>query len=156
MSIVQGHGCPNSRCVVGLSSLAGFSILIIFLCTFSGSIVAQQRDEKRVLLLFSEYGQRSKFLELFESSVRAYVKADITFDEAYVEGPYRLEEKDYQDSEAETLRRRFVGVKLDLIVAAGPPALLFTQQYRQTLFPVSRSFLRQSAVRSSKARPGGV
>ena len=134
MSIVEWHECPNTDGILSLTSLTWFSILIIFLCTFSGPIVAQQRDEKRVLLLFSEYGQRSAFLELFESSVRAHVSADITFDEAYLESPYRTEEKSYLDSVAETLRRRFAGMKVNLIVAAGPQALLFTEQYRDKMF----------------------
>ena len=128
-------GGSNSRCGVRLSSLAWLAIPPIVLCGLSGSLHAQQRDEKHVLLLFSEYGQRSTFLELFESSVRAQVRANITFDEAYLEGPYRVELNSYLDSEAETLHRRFEGRKLDLVVAAGPSALSFTEQYRDKTFP---------------------
>jgi PAS domain S-box-containing protein len=120
---------------VRLCSLAWLAIPVIVLCGLSGSLRAQQRDEKRVLLLFGEYGQRSTFFEPFESSVRAHVRANITFEEAYLEGPQRIEAKSYMDSEAETLHRRFEGVKLDLIVAAGPWALLFTEQYREKMFP---------------------
>ena len=67
---------------------------------------------------------------------------------------YRLEEKNYQDSEAGALRRRFVGVAR-IIVAAGPTALLFAAIPAGNCSPLSQSFW-QSAVRSSKARPGGV
>jgi PAS domain S-box-containing protein len=133
--VMEGHDCSNARCRVRFSSLVRFLILVIFLCTLSDSIVAQHRDEKRVLLLFSEYAQRREYVEVLESSVRAHVRAaDITFDEAYLEGPNHIDEKTYMDSEAETLRLRFAGVKVDLIVAAGPSALLFTQQYRETIF----------------------
>ena len=128
-------GCSNSRCGVRPCSLAWLAIPVIFLCGLSDSLRAQQRDEKHVLLLFGEYGQRGTFLELFESSVRAHVRANITFDEAYLEAPYHVGEKSYQDSEAETLHRRFEGAKLDLIVAAGPDALLFTERYRDKTFP---------------------
>ena len=117
-----------------VSLLAWCTVLVTFLCALPGCVVAQQRDQKRVLLLFSEYGQRSAFLQLFESPVRANVAADITFDEAYLEGPHRMKMESYEESEAETLRRRFAGTKLDLIVAAGPPALLFTVQYRDQIF----------------------
>ncbi len=128
-------GGSNSRCGVRLASLAWLAIPLIVLCGLSGSLHAQQRDEKNVLLLFGEYGQRGTFLELFESSVRAHVRANITFEEAYLEGSHRNEEKSYQDSEAETLHRRFEGEKLDLIVAAGPDALSFTERYRDKTFP---------------------
>jgi PAS domain S-box-containing protein len=119
---------------VRIGSLSRFTILVVVLSAFSFSLVAQQRNEKRVLLLFSEYKQRSDFLELFESSVRAHVRADITFDEAYWEGSY-IEEKSYEESEAETLRRRYAGLKLDLVVPIGPSAVLFAVQYHEITFP---------------------
>lgn len=115
-------------------SAAWFAILVIFLYSLPGSMNAQHRSQKRVLLLFSEYGQRNDFLEAFESSVRAHVKADITFDEAYLEGAGGGDES-YEKSEAETLHRRFANVKLDLVVAVGPTALLFAVKYREQMFP---------------------
>jgi PAS domain S-box-containing protein len=120
---------------VNLRTLALFAILVIFLCVFPSSALAQQHNEKRVLMLFSEYGQRTQFLEAFESSVRAQVKADITFDEAYLEGPERMENKPYLEGAAESLYRRFAGVKLDLVVSVGPWASSFAVDYREKMFP---------------------
>lgn len=125
----------RSLCVMGLRSLAWVAIVAILLCAFSGSIAAQQQNEKQVLLLFEEYGQRPDFLELFESSVRAHVKGDIRFHEAYLEGPHRMDEKAYLEAEADNLYRRYVGLKLDLVVAVGPFTLEFLQQYRGKIFP---------------------
>ena len=130
----ERRDCSNPRLMVSLRSHARLAILVLLLCAPSGSLVAQHRNEKRVLLLFSDYGQRTEFLELFESAVRAHVSGNITFDEAYLEGPHHIEEKSYLDSEAETLRLRFAGTKLDLIVAAGPAALRFTVEYRDRIF----------------------
>lgn len=134
-SDVRGCSYSNSHGRVSLRSPARCAILVIFLCVFPGSVAAQHQHEKRVLLVFSEYGQRTQFLEAFESSVRAQVKADITFDEAYLEAPHRIDEKHYLEGVAEALYRRFAGVKLDLVVAIAPPAVSFAVQYREKMFP---------------------
>ena len=122
-----------------LSSPTRFAILIALLCAFPSSTAAQQHNQKRVLLLFAEYQQRGKFLEAFESSVRGQVKADITFDEAYLEGPQVADlapvEKDYLEGFAQTVRRRFAGVKVDLIVTVGPWALVCASRYHEKMLP---------------------
>ena len=134
--LVKKHGASGTHRVAGFSSLVFlFAILAVLLSTFCHLADAQTRDKKRVLLLFSEYGQRGGFLEPFELSVRTHTWADITFEQSYLEGPHRLDEKSYQDSAAETLYRRFAGEKLDLVVPVGPSALLFTVQYRDRIFP---------------------
>ena len=126
---------PNLRLGTSLRSRAWLIFLFIFLCTFPFPLVAQQQNEKRVLMLFSEYAQRREFLQPFESSLQAKVKADITFDEAYLEAPYRMDEKHYMEGFAENLYRRFAGAKLDLVVAVSPPAVSFVLQYREKIFP---------------------
>jgi PAS domain S-box-containing protein len=118
------------------------AVLVVCLCAFPGSVAAQQHTAKRVLLLFSEYKQRTQFLHAFESSVQAQVNADIKFDEAYLEGrevpqssdPVE-EERDYLEGFAENLRRRFAGVKLDLLVPVGPWALICAERYHQKMLP---------------------
>jgi len=138
-AVVMWRSYANPRCGVNLRPPVWLAILVISLCSFPGSILAQQQNEKRVLLLFTEYQQRSQFLEAFESSVRAQVKADITFDEAYMEGPPQgsgpAEEKPYLKSVADTLHRRFTGLKLDLVVTVGPWALEFADKYHDKMFP---------------------
>jgi PAS domain S-box-containing protein len=131
---------PNSRCGMSLGSRAWLAILVMCLCGFPGSMAAQQVNEERVLLVFGEYKQRAQFLEAFESSVRAQVKADITFDEAYMEGPGPegpdfKDPKPYLEGVAGTLHRRFLGLKHDLVVAFGPWATSFVVQYRDKMFP---------------------
>ena len=69
-----------------------------------------------------------------ESTVRARVPGQINFYTASVENP-RFDEEGYRQSLAETLRRGYGGVKLDLIVAATYPVLEFALQYRDTMFP---------------------
>ena len=134
-SVVRERSYSNSHCGVNLRSPARFAILAILLCAFPGFIAAQQQNEKRVLLLFSEYKQRDLFLEAFESSARAQVKGDIRFDEAYLEGPEHEEDKHYLEGEAEALYRRFDGVQLDLVVTVGPWATRFGTEYHEKMFP---------------------
>jgi PAS domain S-box-containing protein len=69
-----------------------------------------------------------------ESTVRARVPGQINFFTASVENP-RFYEEGYQESLAETLRRGYSGVKLDLVVAATYSVLQFALQYRDTMFP---------------------
>jgi len=140
-AVVMWCSYCNSRCGVRLRSPAWIAILFLCLCSFPASTAAQQPDEKRVLLLFAEYKQRSQFLQAFESSVQAQVKADITFEEAYLEGPQGpqssdpRENKNYLEGFAENLRRRFAGVKLDLLVAVGPWALVCAERYHEKMLP---------------------
>ncbi len=119
----------------GILSPVGFAILVILLCAFSGSSQAEQPTRKNVLLLFSNFSQRSQFSESFESSVRQHVSGQIAFYEAYLEFPFDAEYESYLRSEAETFHRRYSGLKLDLVVVDGPPAFLFTLQYHAKMFP---------------------
>ncbi|HTC76917.1 MAG TPA: PAS domain S-box protein [Edaphobacter sp.] len=69
-----------------------------------------------------------------ESTVRARVPGQINFYTASVENP-RFDEEEYRQSLAETIRRGYSGVKLDLVVAATYQVLQFTMQYRDKMFP---------------------
>lgn len=132
---------PNWRLRTSSHSRAWLTFLFIFLCTFPVPLAAQQQNEKRVLMLFSEYKQRNQFLGAFESSLQAQVKADITFEEAYLEGPEgpqrdtEAENNNYLEGAAEALRRRFAGVKLDLVVVDGPWPLIFVKRYHEKMLP---------------------
>jgi PAS domain S-box-containing protein len=105
----------------------------ILLCVLAGSASAEP-TAKNVVLLFSDFGQRTNFLDLFEASLRAQVPGPITFYEAYMEYPQKGDAS-YLQSEADTLQRRYSGLKLDAVVVAGPSALQFALQYRDTIFP---------------------
>ena len=105
----------------------------ILLCVLSGSASAQPTP-KNVLVLFTDLGQRATFLDSFEASLRAREPGPLRFHEAYLEHPHGDYES-YLESEANTLRRRYSGLKLDVVVVAGPAALQFALKYRDTIFP---------------------
>jgi len=140
--VVVGRSYSNSRCTVILSFFNWFVPLAVFVFAFPPLIAAQQHNEKRVLLLFTEYKQRSQFLEAFESSLQGQVKGDITFEEAYLEGrqvPKKAdpveEERNYLEGFAENLGRRFAGAKVDLMVTIGPWALVCAERYHEKMLP---------------------
>ena len=112
----------------------GLAILGLLWWAVPGSGAPEQPAAKNVLLVFSDYGQRAGFVETFESALRARVAGEITFHEAYLENPPAAGDS-YLDHEADTLRRRFEGAKLDLVMPVSPPALLFTLQYHVKMFP---------------------
>jgi PAS domain S-box-containing protein len=112
----------SSWCVVGM-----------LLCVLAGSASAAPAP-KNVVVLFSDFGQRTNFLDLFETSLRSQVPVPITFYEAYLDSP-QGGDASYLRSEADTLRRRYNGLKLDAVIAVGPSALQFAFQYRDSIFP---------------------
>ena len=105
----------------------------MLLCVSARSARAAQTP-KNVLLLFTDIGQRTDFLDLFETSLRSQEPGPITFYEAFLEPPPR-DAASYLQSQADTLRRRYAGLKLDAVVAAGPSALEFAVKYRAVIFP---------------------
>ena len=88
---------------------------------------------KNVLILHNWANLPQTWL-LTESTVRARVPGQINFYTASVENP-RFDEEVYRESLAETLRRGYAGVKLDVVVAATYPVLQFAMQYRDKMFP---------------------
>ena len=109
-------------------------VLGILLCVLPGSALAEPQP-KNVLLLFTSFGQRASFLDVFESSLRAQAPGPITFHEAYLEPAAAGDQAAYLRSQADTLRRRYSGLKLDVVVVNGPSTLQFALQYRDTIFP---------------------
>src|SRR5206468_8606258 len=113
--------------------LSCWGLVGLLLSLRAGAVSAEPRP-KNVLLLFSDFGQRTNFLDVFETSLRAQDPDPITFYEGYLDPPHGGEES-YLQSEAETLRGRFSGLTLDAVVAAGPSALQFAVKYRDKIFP---------------------
>jgi hypothetical protein len=91
---------------------------------------------KNVLVLFSSVTRSSELAEWdpFERLVRARVAEQITFHHAYLEEE-KLKDEAYRESQAETFRRTYAGVKLDLLIAADPEEFRFAVQYRDKIFP---------------------
>jgi len=111
--------------------LAILSVLFGFLFCASAE---GQTDEKNVLFLFSAIKYSDETINVIEPLMRAQVPRQITFYHAYLDDP-QVEEKSYRESLAETLRHRYAGVRLDVIIACNPAAIHFAIEYRDKIFP---------------------
>jgi len=87
-----------------------------------------------VLLLFSSVERNTGLWDPIEALVRARVRGQITFYRSYLDAS-QSHEKLYLDSQAETFRRTYAGVKLDVVIAGNPEQLQFAVRYRDKIFP---------------------
>jgi PAS domain S-box-containing protein len=110
-----------------------FVVLGLLLCVLVRPAAGAPSAVKNVLVLHN-WNSLPQSWALMESTVRARVPGQINFYNASVENP-RFDEKGYRESLAETLRRGYSGVKLDVVVTATYPVLQFAMQYRDTMFP---------------------
>ena len=130
----QGRRAGSSGdCPSGLSAYGWLAVLGILLCVLVGPATAAEPAVKNVLVLHN-WANLPQSWALMESTVRARVPGQINFYTASVENP-RFDEEVYRESLAETLRRGYGGVKLDVVVAATYPVLQFAMQYRDKMFP---------------------
>jgi len=123
----------------------GASIVCILLCAVPCATATPEPAEKHVLLLFNNRSPDNLPLVFgtFAPAVRARVPGLITFHVDYIDPPARGVQANFSDeeinsflaSEAETFRRRYAGLKLDLVVATSPTPLQFSVQYRDKMFP---------------------
>ncbi len=116
-----------------LSAYGWLAVLGILLCILMGPAAAAEPAVKNVLVLHN-WANLPQAWALMESTVRARVPGEINFYNTSVENP-RFDEAVYRESLAETLRRGYGGVKLDVVVAASYPVLQFAVQYRDKMFP---------------------
>lgn len=93
-----------------------------------------QAKAKNVLLLFSSVERNSTNWEPFDPLVRARVPGQITFYRAYLDQS-KITEESYLQSQAETFRRTYAGVKLNLVIAGNPDQLRFAVLYHDKIFP---------------------
>jgi PAS domain S-box-containing protein len=108
-----------------------FAVLGLLLCLIRPA--AAQPAPKNVLILHN-WSNLPQSWTLMESTVRARVPGQINFYTSTVENP-RFDEESYRESLAETLRRGYSGVKLDLVMAANYQVLRFVMEYRDQMFP---------------------
>ncbi|MGZ5172474.1 MAG: hypothetical protein ACXWCY_34135, partial [Burkholderiales bacterium] len=106
---------------------------IPLLCSFFAPSAVGQTG-KNVLFLFSAIKYSDETLSVIEPAIRARYPQQITFYHAYLDDP-QVEEKSYRQSLAETLRRRYAGVKMDVVIACNPAALNFATEFRSNVFP---------------------
>jgi PAS domain S-box-containing protein len=124
----------RSRCWCAKGSSARFclSLLAILLCGFSGRVAKGQPNSKNVLVMYP-YSSPPSF-EVLKSTMRASVPGQINFYTVSMSNR-RFEDEDYQESLAETFRRGYGGMKIDLVIASTYPVLHFAERYRDKMFP---------------------
>jgi hypothetical protein len=109
-------------------------LAISALCLLVRADAAAQPTNKNVLLLFSTVKYSDEILDVVEQSIRSNVPGQVTFYDAYLDD-LKENEDSYRESEAETFRRRYSGVKMDLVITSGAKALSFAMDYRDKMFP---------------------
>lgn len=119
--------CPNRP-----SAYVWLVVLGLLLCVLVPPAAAAE-PVKNVLVLHN-WANLPQSWTLMESTVRARIPGQINFYTASVENP-QFDNEVYRESLAETLRRGYSGVKLDVVIAATYPVLQFAMQYRDKMFP---------------------
>jgi PAS domain S-box-containing protein len=115
------------------ASQLSITFFCFLFCVLTDSTAVAQQDGKNVLLLVSSV-ERGSRIEDMELSIRSRVPRQITFHRAYLEASQE-DQLSYLESQAETFRRTYAGVKLDLLIASNPEQLKFAVQYRDKIFP---------------------
>jgi len=126
--VASSCDCPKR-----LSAYVRLVVLGILLCVLIHPAAAAQPSVKNVLVLHN-WASLPQSWALMQSTVRSRVPGQVNFYTASVENP-RFDEEGYRESLAETLRRGYGGVKLDVVIAATYPVLQFAMQYRDQMFP---------------------
>ena len=119
----------------GNSLLLWISRLAILLLVFITQCAEAEPNAKNVLVMFSQFHRgHNVWLDDIESRVRGRVPGEVNFFAGYLEYS-RLDDDAYLESEAETLRRQYQSVKMDLIIPVNKPALQFALKHRNKIFP---------------------
>ena len=128
--------CSKGFCAGVLPNHKYLSIILFIFFSLAGCACrAETATPKNVLVLFSSFASNnSDLLSDIEPAVRARVPGQITFYDAYLEHS-RIEQKSYRESQAETFRNTYDGVKFSLVVVSHSEALQFALQYRDKIFP---------------------
>ena len=120
---------PSSRVVAALIRVG---LLLFVLATLS----SHAAEPKRILMLHS-FGRATSPYDLTSSTFRHDMldawPGQVAFYDFALESGRPVADNDA--SIIEVLRSRFANVKLDLVVAVGPPASRFYGKYREALFP---------------------
>ena len=120
--------------VTGFRARIWSAILGILLYVVTGSAVAQRPNPKNVLFVFSTVKYSGETLGAIEPYMQAHVTGPINFYYAYLDDP-QSKENPYWETLAETIRRKYAGVKMDVVIADVTPSLLFAVKYRDKAFP---------------------
>lgn len=134
-----------------LCAIPFLAILVSLLCALPARSAEKQPTSKNVLVLFSGIGTDDKFLNLIEPVIRSRVREPITFYDAYlVHGHDEETEKLSLGSEAETFRRTYAGVKLDVVIAISAPAMIsdLPGLVRRSVFALVTPCVRRPTLRA--------
>jgi PAS domain S-box-containing protein len=94
-----------------------------------------QQNAKNVLVINSTFDrQQIANVDLIEAPVRARFMGSVNFYTAYL-NPGKIQDQSYRESFAETLRRQYGEVRLDVVIASAVPAIPFAAEYRDRIFP---------------------
>ena len=110
------------------------AILGMLFCTVAHSAAAQQPSPKNVLFVFSTVKYGGETSSAIEPYMRAHVPGPVNFYYAYLDDP-QSKENPYWETMAETIRRKYAGIKMDVVIADVTPSLLFAVKYRDKIFP---------------------
>ncbi|UWZ86059.1 sensor histidine kinase [Occallatibacter riparius] len=115
---------------------ACLAILAILISLLSGAPGFAQKTAKNILVIFSSANQTSDLGQI-EHAMQAHYAGQVNVYVSYIYGNFEQAwaGASYLDSLAETLRRGYSKVKLDLIIVASPDALDFATRYRDKIFP---------------------
>jgi hypothetical protein len=111
------------------------TVLGLALCLPTCCQAVGQQNAKNVLIVFS-FSNRGVYSGLFDlkSRMQDAVPWPIDFYVEYLEGR-RFDDKAYEEDLTSDFRRRYRGVKLDLVVVENDPALDYVMRHRDELFP---------------------
>src|SRR5215831_5295369 len=109
-------------------------ILSILLCLFAGRASQAQTHVKNVLFVFSIVKYSDEMLNVIQPYMRAHYSGPINFYYAYLED-IQSQETPSWENQAEVYRRKYAGVKMDVVIANVGPSLRFALKYRDRLFP---------------------
>jgi PAS domain S-box-containing protein len=108
------------------------SLLCVLFYAFAGRVAMAQQNPKNILVLYP-YSAPPSF-DVLKSTIRAGIPGQINFYTVSMSNR-RFEDPAYQESLAETLRRGYGGMKLDLVIASTYPVVQFAVKYRDKMFP---------------------
>jgi PAS domain S-box-containing protein len=97
-------------------------------------VAGAEPNAKNVLVLFSSVKYSEEALAVVQPTIRDRVSGPVTFYNSYLDDP-QVEQKSYRESVAETFRRRYSGVKFDVVIVVNPAAIFFAADYRDKIFP---------------------
>ena len=132
-------------------------LAVVSVLFFLAPSVRPQQDAKNVLVIYNTFDRRTMAaLDVFKPPVRARFTGQVNFYTTYL-NPQKLPDESYRESLAETLRRQYSDVKIDVVIAVGVPAIPFAMEYRDRIFsgvPIVFLAVDESELEGQKLLPG--